>query len=725
MAKRNAKAKVSTTKSRHFLANPLVIYSAIFFVSLIISFTSVSLLFFDQVPYWFAKITTRPISADELINNAVISPNLGSRQVTALDALPTEIRDFSIDDHRVWFTFDSPELGIIKRSRLAHYGFLRVNDTQWIFTQSPTVLVPRFQEYKGMITATHPYLYAQLQSMFPDIQILPLLLNTVDNTLTQIILLILELLTAILAIVGLIISINAYRRYSVDLKRLARYGKPETVIEAIKEELDLFDYTKDRVGEIRFTAHWLVVKRHALYEAVAYDSMVWVFPQAHRSLKTKNYIGIADAHNLISYFEINTADTQRVLDRIQAKAPWAIIGLNEKVEKAWKTARPKLIEWVKQRREKQSSSEVIDKPQTNIPVTIPAPQIPVDTKPSVKLTNNRLLKILSASQYLTAFLSLIALIFALIGFNLHLPKFIGLLRETKLISTEELLSLKGSYYNVQVTAFDAVPDVGEFFSYRSRTATYVRTLSYYSLLYLNDDSYLLISTEESLNPNVLSYQGNLEAIPQDVYDKIVLPILSESPYVTILPMMLNTVPNYQWGLWLLAASIAAIMAIFGIGAFIDYELHPEKHPIMRKLARFGNIKETLQSIEEESFTQTGDIQIGKTWFIQTDFLKFEAMRFGDIVWIFLSARTIRVGSETSKSFFVNLLDRYGVTISLLQFNETEAIHFMAEIQQHAPWAFVGDDAQFALAWRKNRPEVLKEFEARKVAQREQNPVQSA
>jgi hypothetical protein len=144
------------------------------------------------------------------------------------------------------------------------------------------------------------------------------------------------------------------------MRALSRFGEPEAVAERINQEMA---GPHETVGSVHLTPHWLVISSGGTFNVTRFEDVAWAYLKVtqHRTngIPTgKTYSALIwDRHgtNLIANGKENT--TEDVLKAIYRHAPWAIVGFNGDIEKAWKSNRQAVLAAVAQRRQEILSGQ--------------------------------------------------------------------------------------------------------------------------------------------------------------------------------------------------------------------------------------------------------------------------------------------------------------------------------------------------------------------------------
>lgn len=136
------------------------------------------------------------------------------------------------------------------------------------------------------------------------------------------------------------------------VKSLSRFGDASSVAQQIEVEMHS---DHPQVSNLHFTRNWLVHKQHASMEAMRYQDIVWAYKKVTQRRtygvptgKTFN-IHIFDRHGKSITPVAKELEVDEALKGISQRAPWAFVGYDADLEKAWKKDRDHVISVIDQR----------------------------------------------------------------------------------------------------------------------------------------------------------------------------------------------------------------------------------------------------------------------------------------------------------------------------------------------------------------------------------------
>lgn len=153
-------------------------------------------------------------------------------------------------------------------------------------------------------------------------------------------------------------AITRALRHGADITRhpimrsLERFGDPKTVAQQIDMEVQ----TAQKVGNVQLTRHWLLNAGNASLDATRIEDVVWIYKKVtqHRTngIPTgKTYQALVwDRYGKCITFNGQEKVVNETLDAIARQSPWAFMGYDDQLEKAWNKDRQSVIGAVDQRR---------------------------------------------------------------------------------------------------------------------------------------------------------------------------------------------------------------------------------------------------------------------------------------------------------------------------------------------------------------------------------------
>lgn len=282
------------------------------------------------------------------------------------------------------------------------------------------------------------------------------------------------------------------------------------------------------------------------------------------------------------------------------------------------------------------------------------------------------------------------------------------------ISGKEISALDGSthLYNRAVSGID----MDDTFYYEETidedTGRQVRIDAYFGALEVSEDVWILVRHPEEINTRQDDYVGTLQPIPSGV-SREVAELSADEMRIDYLPVMLDTTKNeVMWYVGTLVLAITGLASIWGLFTFIQRNNDPSKHPILKRLARYGDPEIFISQVESElasSNTKIGKLNITENYLVNSAGIGFNAMPFDKVAWVYMM---IVKGRYNTKTYQAHFKDVTGYEI-MIAAKEKEVNQMLQAVASRAPWAIAGYSEDIKKTWNKDRPAFLAEVENRR------------
>lgn len=231
------------------------------------------------------------------------------------------------------------------------------------------------------------------------------------------------------------------------------------------------------------------------------------------------------------------------------------------------------------------------------------------------------------------------------------------------------------------------------------------------------DNRLLLVKASSYNANQVQFNGTLGDLPFDLKSRI------ERNYPKlqglILPRLLNAT-----GIWksdaVLVTAFAGFFVLLGIGFMgvaLKRMLQSEKHPLLAKLAQYGDVHDIRMKMDEELSPEAGGdafgaFQITTNWLFHATAYKTGVMATRDVVWAYPKVtRHYHNGIKTGTTYTAMIRDRKGQNLEVRGKKDTIP-RMMESLQRRMPWMLTGFSSELEQMWKKDRPSFLQMIEQR-------------
>jgi hypothetical protein len=340
-------------------------------------------------------------------------------------------------------------------------------------------------------------------------------------------------------------------------------------------------------------------------------------------------------------------------------------------------------------------------------------------------TNSQIYEIVKHSNTRLALLSLIGFIIVagLIYYFFSSPYWLAQLRDPILIADKELAALPNNttLYNHSVSGSDMF-DIGfEEYTYDEDTGRRISTDAYFGILQISFDEFLLVRTKDVIDEKVTDYTGVIIPIPDNMQREVVNALLADLEKeditdIIILPILFDTL--HDDSMWYVGTAVLIALALLPLWGFITLMKrgNPLKHPVLKKLGRFGEVEMVVDSIEKDRTMgeeSVGKLYLTRNWAFTKSAISFDAMSLRDVVWTYPNVTQHRTnGIPTGKSYSLYIYDKHGVALIVAD-KEQEVTAMLQAIMARAPWVVAGYSNQTHNIWKQNPSALIAEVERRR------------
>lgn len=313
------------------------------FAGLVAIIIAAVIIYLFSFPYFYAKFTgPYPITVDEIITLDGTG-TLYFREISGQRAFDTGFYEY---------TYDEDTGRTISTD--AWFGAILLEGDRWLLVRSPSEIDESQDIWVGGLTRVSgevaPQVLDELAREAPNLKFLPIMLDVVDNELgwygggaTVLLLL----------FAGIFSTFTGIMRYSnptshPTFKRLGRMGHIDDVAHSIEKEMTL---DGNSVSKLELTNSFLVHRTGANFEAMRYQDMVWLYKMVKSGRYGKTYIAnFCDIYGHQISITAKENDVDEMLKAVLPRAPWALAGYTDDVNKAWNRDRDQLVQAVVQRK---------------------------------------------------------------------------------------------------------------------------------------------------------------------------------------------------------------------------------------------------------------------------------------------------------------------------------------------------------------------------------------
>ena len=278
--------------------------------------------------------------------------------------------------------------------------------------------------------------------------------------------------------------------------------------------------------------------------------------------------------------------------------------------------------------------------------------------------------------------------------------------ETQIMSEEELLALTPDQlpvHNVQVTA-DIVYNLdGDSYEYTEENGRQVSIDAYYGILEFRDAD-LLLRTHTIADEKQDTYKGSVVVpttkVGKEMYEDFAS-FYEEDDRLTLLPFVFDAA--YDTTPWYMGAGAEAVLllgGLFGL-ATVAARSNPDNHPIIKRMARFGEADGVMSQIDGEMMSgqvaQVDKLQLTRNWVVYKSGNDMNFARISDIMWAYKHVTQTRYG----KNYAAYIWDRSGQMLNIAG-NEKNVDAMIIAVLQRAPWAIAGYNKDIEKSWQNDR-----------------------
>lgn len=227
---------------------------------------------------------------------------------------------------------------------------VRINDLPDTFTGALVDIPPAIEdEIAGPLRQ-------DMEDQNVDSELLPFMLDATDFVEDARLGLVVGGVMVLIAVV--LLSMGVWRSISPRshpyYTRLKRFGDPESVMQIVNTEVG---GGGENIGGSLVTPNWLVHPKSSNFHAVPFKDVAWAYMKVIQRRVYGAPVGktfqvcIWDRHGKEMTITTSEANVQKILLTIAQQAPWAILGHDPGLDKAWRKNRSEVLHSVDQRRE--------------------------------------------------------------------------------------------------------------------------------------------------------------------------------------------------------------------------------------------------------------------------------------------------------------------------------------------------------------------------------------
>ncbi len=279
--------------------------------------------------------------------------------------------------------------------------------------------------------------------------------------------------------------------------------------------------------------------------------------------------------------------------------------------------------------------------------------------------------------------------------------------EVQVLTQAQVIALTADQvplYNVEVEG-TALQDSG-YTEYSTKNNVKTTTDAYFGYLVLgaNESDFKVLVTRHPsvIDEKIVKYKGSIVK-PVSISKEVMEDILKDDPTSkdVMLPFVLDTAEDaIPWYMGLAAEAVLVLGGLAGLATVMGRR-NPEKHPIMKRLGRFGDTESTMSQIDSEMMsgdvTTVDKLQFTRSWIIFKSGNDMYFARIADVVWAYQHVTQTRYG----KNYAAYIWDRSGAMLNVPA-KEKKVNEMLTAVLQRAPWAIAGYNKDVEKSWKNDR-----------------------
>ncbi|MEO1289192.1 MAG: DUF6709 family protein, partial [Chloroflexota bacterium] len=291
------------------------------------------------------------------------------------------------------------------------------------------------------------------------------------------------------------------------------------------------------------------------------------------------------------------------------------------------------------------------------------------------------------------------------------PYWMAQLGEPREMASSEILMLTGSehFYNVAVSGTDMEDTYYYEETYDQDTGRQISIDAWFGALEIGKDLWILVRSDEEINRRDEDYVGTLQPISDSVAQDV-LELSADELDIEYLPIMLDiTEDETMWYVGTITLIILALIALWALFSSIQRGGDPAKHPIMKKLARLGNVDDVVHSVEKDISLGTEDIgklRLTRSFIVYET--NYDVIPYDKLAWVY---KFIRKGKYGIKTYEAHLYDVTGHQMTIVGKQE-QVDQMLHAVLSRAPWAIAGYNDNIKRTWNKERDTFIAEVDKR-------------
>lgn len=236
---------------------------------------------------------------------------------------------------------------------------------------------------------------------------------------------------------------------------------------------------------------------------------------------------------------------------------------------------------------------------------------------------------------------------------------------------------------------------------------------------LKDGQNLIFAVIPPDKGTMSSYTGWVRDMTSEEKDHLYVYIndLKSTGGFTVSEYVLDAEKNSSAPFLYVVCGIIIIISIINILRCIKYINCPEKHKIYKKLMKYGNAHEAINSIEEELpydlFQNNKNIYFLKSWILSPKLFSLGVNKIDDIVWAYKKVTKHSINFIPTGKTYNLVLCFYNKSKCFIGLKENQIDYILISIKQKYPWIIVGYDKNINSTWNSNFSQLINYVQAKK------------
>jgi hypothetical protein len=245
-----------------------------------------------------------------------------------------------------------------------------------------------------------------------------------------------------------------------------------------------------------------------------------------------------------------------------------------------------------------------------------------------------------------------------------------------------------------------------------------RTAEFYAVKF--GERFLVVKASPSDKQS--TYAGALVSLPYELRNGFIARAEAKDTRFlgAFLPFMVDAT-GFRDSDGIMGVGAGAVMLLLGLyltWLFIQRRTNPEKHPLMKSLAKYGAPNDVAMQIDSELRSEpaskvASELLVTKNWLIHASMFRTVLMQAREVIWAYQKVtKHYHNGIPTGKSFSTVIRDSRGQSTEI-QGKKKTAPDVVNALQQRMPWIIAGFSKELEQAWKNDRAGLTQAVEKRR------------